>query len=123
MLGDLDHELRDRPASVGRMAEARADSDDPADDLVFEAWLHKAAMEAVIGHYEPIAERMSALADEIAEEFVALDRDASLQVAGDVAPSDLIGSASTCKRDAGDQGRHHPPRSSRRRRATAAGWC
>ena len=59
-----------------------ADSEDPADDLVFEAWLHKAATEAVIGHYESITARTSALADEIAEVFVAFDRDAGMQVAG-----------------------------------------
>ena len=38
---DLDHELRARLRSLGRQAEARVDEDEPADDLVFEAWLHK----------------------------------------------------------------------------------
>ena len=34
-------------ATLARLAEGRVDADDPADDLVFEAWLHKAAIEAV----------------------------------------------------------------------------
>ena len=51
----------------------------PADDLVFEVWLHKAAMEAVIAHYQSIADRMSALSDEVAQLFVAFDRDVGFQ--------------------------------------------
>jgi hypothetical protein len=66
-----------------------ADSEDPSDDLVFEAWLHKAATEAVIGHYESITARTSALADEIAEVFAAYDRDAGMKVEA-LAPADLI---------------------------------
>jgi hypothetical protein len=62
------------------MAEGRADTDRPADDLVFEVWLHKTAMEAVIAHYEAIADRMSALADEVAQQFVAFDRDVGFHV-------------------------------------------
>ena len=49
-----------------------------ADDLVFEAWLHKATMDEVIAHYDRIRERMTALSDEVAEHFLALDRNAAL---------------------------------------------
>jgi hypothetical protein len=90
VLGDLDHDLRNRTRIVSRTADGMADSDDPADDLVFEAWLHKAATEAVIGHYESITMRTSALADEIAQAFVAFDRDAGMQVQA-LAPDELIG--------------------------------
>ncbi len=80
VIGEVDHDLRTRLRVVSRMAEGRADTDRPADDLVFEVWLHKTAMEAVIAHYEAIAERMSALADEVAQQFVAFDRDVGFQV-------------------------------------------
>ncbi len=89
VLGDLDHDLRNRTRVVSKTADGMADSEDPADDLVFEAWLHKAATEAVIGHYESITARTTALADEIAEVFVAFDRDAGMQVQA-LAPADLI---------------------------------
>jgi hypothetical protein len=89
VLGDLDHDLRNRTRVVSKTAEGMADSEDPSDDLVFEAWLHKAATEAVIGHYESITARTSALADEIAEVFAAYDRDAGMKVEA-LAPADLI---------------------------------
>jgi hypothetical protein len=79
---DLDHDLRTRIRAVGRAAEGRAevDADNPADDLVFESWLHKATMEAVLAHYSTITERASALADEVAELFVAFDRESEFHV-------------------------------------------
>jgi hypothetical protein len=80
VIGEVDHDLRTRLRVVSRMAEARADTDRPADDHVFEVWLHKTAMEGVIAHYESIADRMSALADEVAQQFVAFDRDVGFQV-------------------------------------------
>ena len=108
VLGDLDHDLRNRTRVVSRTADGMADSDDPADDLVFEAWLHKAATEAVIGHYESITARTSALADEIAEVFVAFDRDA-----GDAGAGAGAGRADQrhpgAPRPEARQGRPHPP--------------
>jgi hypothetical protein len=89
VLGDLDHDLRNRTRVVTKTAESMADSDDPADDLVFEAWLHKAATEAVIGHYEAINARTTALAEEVAAVFVAFDRDAGFRVQA-AAPTELI---------------------------------
>ena len=86
---DLDYELRERFRSVGRMAEARADTE-AGDDLAYEAWLHKATMDAVLTHYDRIGERMSALSDEIAGQFLALDRNASLQVRSE-APAESPG--------------------------------
>lgn len=86
---DLDYELRERLRSVARMADARADTE-AGDDLVYEAWLHKVTMEAVLTHYDRIGERMSALSDEVAGQFVALDRNASLQVRSEV-PDRLTG--------------------------------
>jgi signal recognition particle receptor subunit beta len=87
---DLDHELRERFRSVGRMAEARADTEG-GDDLAYESWLHKATMDAVLTHYDRIGERMSALSDEIAGHFLALDRNASLQVRSEAPASRLAG--------------------------------
>jgi hypothetical protein len=72
------------------MAETRADSDHPADDLVFEVWLRKTAMEAVISLYQLISDRASTLSDEIAELFVEFDRDIGFRV--DVSsPIDVLG--------------------------------
>ncbi|MET0145813.1 MAG: dynamin family protein [Ilumatobacteraceae bacterium] len=90
VLGDLDHDLRNRTRVVSRTAEGMADSEHATDELVFEAWLHKAAMEAVIGHYESISTRTSALADDVAQFFVAFDRDAGFHVEA-TAPADLLG--------------------------------
>jgi signal recognition particle receptor subunit beta len=92
---DLDYELRERLRSVARMSEARADTE-AGDDLAFEAWLHKATMDAVLLHYDRIGERMSALSDEVAGQFVALDRNASLQVRSD-APADRLTNLSITK--------------------------
>ena len=93
LAGDLDHELRERLRSVARMAEARAEVDTSTDDLEFEAWLHKATMEQIVAHYDRIGERMSALSDEVAEQFVALDRHAGRQVEV-AAPTDRLTSLS-----------------------------
>ena len=100
-IGDLDHDLRTRMRVVSRTAEGRADTDadQPADDLVFEAWLHKAAMEAVIAHYESITDRTAALADEVAEQFVAFDRDAGFQVEG-AAPTEASPASTSSARPA-----------------------
>ena len=87
---DLDHELRERFRSVARMAEARADTE-AGDDLAYESWLHKATMDAVLTHYDRIGERMSALSDEVAGQFLALDRNASLQVRSEAPASRLAG--------------------------------
>ena len=38
---DLDHDLRTRLRDAGPDGRGRVDADDPADDLVFEAWVHK----------------------------------------------------------------------------------
>ncbi len=92
---DLDNELRERLRSVARMSEARADTE-AGDDLAFEAWLHKATMDAVLLHYDRIGERMSALSDEVAGQFVALDRNASLQVRSE-APADRLTNLSITK--------------------------
>ena len=62
-----------------RRIEARVDEEAPADDLVFEAWLHKVTIEAVVEHYRLIADRADALAAEVAEEFAALDRHAAFE--------------------------------------------
>lgn len=90
---DLDHELRERIRSVARMAEARAEVDTSTDDLEFEAWLHKATMEQVVAHYDRVSECMSALSDEVAEQFVALDRHAARQVES-AAPTERLASLS-----------------------------
>ncbi len=103
VLGDLDHDLRNRTRVVSKTADGMADSDDPADDLVFEAWLHKAATEAVIGHYESITARTSALADEIAEVFVAFDRDAGMQVQA-LAPAELMSAVQVARDPQVDKG-------------------
>ena len=87
---DLDYELRERLRSVARMAEARAETES-GDDLVYEAWLHKATMDEVLAHYDRIGERMSALSDEVAEQFLALDRNASLQVQSEAPTGRLAG--------------------------------
>ena len=87
---DLDYELRERFRSVARMAEARADTE-AGDDLAYESWLHKATMDAVLTHYDRIGERMSALSDEVAGQFLALDRNASLQVRSEAPASRLAG--------------------------------
>jgi hypothetical protein len=88
--GDMDHDLRTRLRGVSRMAETRADADRPADDLVYEVWLHKTAMEAVVEVYQAISDRAAALSDEIAEMFVVFDRDVGFHV--DVSsPIDVLG--------------------------------
>jgi hypothetical protein len=88
-ISDLDHDLRTRMRVVSKTAEGRAESDDVADDLVFEAWLHKAAIEAVVGHYELIVDRTSALADEVTEHFAAFDPHARFDVEG-AAPTEAM---------------------------------
>lgn len=77
--GELESELRERLRAVARLAEARTETE-AGDDLVHEAWMHKATMDQVLGHYDRIGERMSALSDDIAAQFVVFDPDASLPV-------------------------------------------
>jgi hypothetical protein len=75
--------------TLARLVEGRVDVDDPSDDLVFEAWVHKAAIEAVVGHYELIVERSNVVAEEIGQYFATLDRQASFQVEAAM-PTDLL---------------------------------
>jgi signal recognition particle receptor subunit beta len=86
---DLDHDLRTRMRTLSRLIEGRVDSDDPADDLVFEAWVHKSVIEEVVAHYALISERANALAEEIDAHFATLDREAAFQVDAAV-PTDLL---------------------------------
>jgi tRNA U34 5-carboxymethylaminomethyl modifying GTPase MnmE/TrmE len=86
---DLDHDLRTRIRQLNQMADGRIDSDVAAEDLTYETWLHKAAMEEVIKHYESIVDRVSALADETAERFATFDQRAGFRVEGPV-PADLL---------------------------------
>ena len=51
-------------------------------------------MDEVLAHYDRIGERMSALSDEIAEHFLALDRNAALQVASEAPATASPASAS-----------------------------
>jgi hypothetical protein len=86
---DLDHDLRTRLRTLSRLADARVDEDVPADDLIFEAWMHKTAIESIVAHYESIVDRTSALADEVAQYFTTLDRQAAFQV-GATVPNELL---------------------------------
>jgi hypothetical protein len=92
-IADLDHDLRTKLRVVARTAEGRAETDanNPADDLVFEIWLHKAAMEAVLAHYTAIRDRASALAGEVAQQFQAFERDTGFHVEA-AAPTDRLAS-------------------------------
>jgi hypothetical protein len=90
-LGDLDHELRDRFRALARVADSRVDAEGSADDLAFEAWLHKATMDEVVAHYDRIRERMTVLSDEVASHFLALDRSAAFSVESDAPSGKLAG--------------------------------
>ena len=98
--GDLDHELRDRFRALARTADARVDADGSADDLAFEAWLHKATMDEVVAHYDRIRDRMTVLSDEVAAHFLALDRSAAYSVESD-APSTKLAGLSVSREQSG----------------------
>ncbi|MET0144330.1 MAG: dynamin family protein [Ilumatobacteraceae bacterium] len=73
---DLDATMTGLAATVDR----RIDDDEAIDDLVFEGWVRKVAIERVVVHYEMIGRRAAALVDEIDQQFHTLDRAAALEI-------------------------------------------
>jgi hypothetical protein len=85
----LDDDRRTRTLALEARIDGRVDDDAPTDELQFEAWLQKVAVEEVVGHYRLIAERAGALAADVADDFAELDRHQAF-VAEAAAPTDRL---------------------------------